>query len=374
MGKLNSVSGTAMTSRIPELDGLRGIAILLVLSFHYVNNQLVNSSHIIGKLVAKVTSFGWVGVDLFFVLSGFLIGSILLRNELSRNFFATFYIRRFVRIVPNYYLLLLVFMLLGEVSSISENHFLSGGREVPIWSYFAMVHNLFMAKLNSLGNDAISVTWSIGIEEQFYILFPVVLYFLSSRYIPHFLVFVIITANLLRLGFEHWIPPYVLLPCRMDAIAMGIGVAWLDQKFGVKEVVVKKYTLLVSLVFFSVLTCGYLYIKYKDIGPVRHSIFALVFSILLMWALSMKDGTFGVILRNKYLMWIGTISYSLYLFHYLILGVFHEVFLNQHGVVINDIRDIAVTISALSFSIIFSWGIYKYMEAPFVRIGKRYKY
>src|ERR1700692_1846026 len=67
--------------RIPELDGLRGIAVLMVVAFHYVNNQLINSNTYLGRIFYKLTSVGWVGVDLFFVLSGFLIGTILLNNR-----------------------------------------------------------------------------------------------------------------------------------------------------------------------------------------------------------------------------------------------------------------------------------------------------
>ena len=67
--------------RIPELDGLRGIAVLMVVAFHYINNQLVNANSHLGKIFYKLTSVGWVGVDLFFVLSGFLIGTILMNNK-----------------------------------------------------------------------------------------------------------------------------------------------------------------------------------------------------------------------------------------------------------------------------------------------------
>ena len=107
-------------SRIKQLDGLRGLAVLFVVAFHYINNQISNglvdqqSATTFQKILLKATYFGWVGVDLFFVLSGFLIGSILLRNKKSINLFKTFYIRRFVRIIPIYYLLLLVFLLANK--------------------------------------------------------------------------------------------------------------------------------------------------------------------------------------------------------------------------------------------------------------------
>src|ERR1700722_13730876 len=103
------------TRRIPEVDGLRGIAILLILFFHYINNQLTGSAFRAGKLLYGATSFFWSGVDLFFVLSGFLIGTILLRNKGSDRYFSTFYMRRLVRIIPNYYLLITLFALLAAL-------------------------------------------------------------------------------------------------------------------------------------------------------------------------------------------------------------------------------------------------------------------
>ena len=98
-------------SRIPELDGIRAMAILLILFFHYINNQLPESNNIFLRLLQKATSLGWSGVDLFFVLSGFLIGGILIRNKESENYFKTFYIRRFYRIFPFYYVLIYLFII-----------------------------------------------------------------------------------------------------------------------------------------------------------------------------------------------------------------------------------------------------------------------
>ena len=167
--------------RNPELDGLRGIAILLVMSFHYINNQLLHTTNPVGTKLAFITSFGWVGVDLFFVLSGFLIGSILIRNKESVNYFSTFYIRRIVRILPNYFLFLLLFFVLSSSPYFSTNYFLTGNNVIPGWSYFLMANNLYMAYLKNLGNDSLSVTWSIGVEEQFYLIFPLVIYFVGNK-------------------------------------------------------------------------------------------------------------------------------------------------------------------------------------------------
>ncbi|MDZ4757533.1 MAG: acyltransferase, partial [Bacteroidota bacterium] len=113
-------------NRVPEIDGLRGIAILMIVSFHYINNQLVASQNLFGKMLYFSTSFGWAGVDLFFVLSGYLIGSILLRTRTSPYYLQTFFVRRFLRIIPNYYLLLVIIFIVFNSSFFQSNTFLSG--------------------------------------------------------------------------------------------------------------------------------------------------------------------------------------------------------------------------------------------------------
>jgi len=153
---LDSSKQPSSQSRIPELDGLRGIAVILVVSFHYINNQLLSADTTIGKLSSKITSFGWVGVDLFFVLSGFLIGTILMNNKGSGKYFSTFVLRRIVRIIPNYYLLIGIYAGINLIPLFSSDYFLRGNRVIPVWSYLFMVHSIFMARLNNFGNTSIS--------------------------------------------------------------------------------------------------------------------------------------------------------------------------------------------------------------------------
>jgi peptidoglycan/LPS O-acetylase OafA/YrhL len=91
------------SKRIPELDGLRGVAILSVLIFHYFEPQGPTPPHSLTHYAQRLVLMGWSGVDLFFMLSGFLIGGILLDARESRSYFSTFYVRRFFRIIPIYY-------------------------------------------------------------------------------------------------------------------------------------------------------------------------------------------------------------------------------------------------------------------------------
>lgn len=360
--------------RIAELDGLRGLAILMIISFHYLNNQLIQSLNEWGILLSKVTSFGWIGVDLFFVLSGFLIGTILIRNKGSENYFSSFYLRRLVRIIPNYFLLMIIFMVIIIVPWFANNYFLTGNNVIPLWSYFAMLHNFYMAHLANLGNDAMSVTWSIGIEEQFYILFPIIVYFLKDHWLPIVLGVAIVSASFLRDGYQSWIPPYVLLPCRMDAISLGAIVAWVNQRSDLKALAKKYFWLLFACLLADLMICGFLFVKFNDLGIVKNTLFAIGFAVMLVFALTYSDSWYGKMLRTKILVWVGAISYSLYLFHYLILGLFHHCAGNKSGIGINDTNDVLVSIVAFIVSILFSWLVFKLLETPFVNWGKRFKY
>ena len=294
--------------RILELDGLRGIAVIMVISFHYINNQLVNASGDIGKILYKLTSFGWVGVDLFFVLSGFLIGTILINNRKSQNYFSTFYIRRIVRIIPNYYLLILLFVIIGFIPLFSSNYFLAGNKVIPTWAYILMVHNIIISHLNNFGNTSISITWSIGVEEQFYIVFPFLVYFLKEKWLPLILGFAILAAPFIRMYYTGWIPAYVLLPCRMDSIAFGAILAYANHFYSLKSILKKYMAIIFLTLVLDVLVCIYLFERFGDLGVFRNSLFAIVFSGMILFALVYKNSFYGNFLRNKKLVWIGTIS------------------------------------------------------------------
>lgn len=361
-------------NRIVELDGLRGVAILLVISFHYINNQLIHTTNTIGKALGFITSFGWVGVDLFFVLSGFLICSILLENKYSNNFFSTFFLRRVLRILPNYYFFLLLFFLPYAFGIFNKSTFLFSRSEVPVWSYFSLLSNFFMASNETMGVPALSITWSICIEEQFYLVFPIIIFFLRRRLIPYFLIFVIIVSPIIRLSYGDWIPRYVLLVTRMDSIAFGALVAYFYQFFDFKSSALKIKLILYVLILVDITICGLLYWFFKDLGVAKHSLFGLFFAFILWLIISVDSLMLKSVLRNNLLMQIGRMSYSLYLFHYFFLGLFYLLFSQNNYIGIGSINDVVITIFALIFSIVFSWFIFHRIESPFVNYGKKITY
>lgn len=361
-------------NRIPEIDGLRGIAILMVVSFHYINNQLVASQNLFGKMLYFSTSFGWAGVDLFFVLSGYLIGNILLRTKNSPYYLQTFFVRRLLRIIPNYYLLLVIIFIVFNSSFLQSNTFLSGNQSIPFWSYFFMIHNFFMGAQENMGNAALSVTWSIGIEEQFYVIFPFLLLVIKKKILPFLLITFIVLANVLRFSFDHWIPSYVLLPCRADAISLGVLVAWIGCEYNLSKWIAKYKTQLCSLLTILLIGCTSIFLIYKDLGVLKHTLLAIFFSIGLIFGIGGKEGKWRQLLRWRLLITTGNISYSLYLFHYLILGLSHYILSSKNYIGINNFFDVVVSMIAFVVSMVFAWLVYIFLETPMVTIGKRFKY
>ena len=183
--------------RIKGIDGLRGIAVLIVIFFHFLNNSYQNSNinnlNDIEILIMKLTSFGWAGVNLFFVLSGFLIGTILLSNIESNNFFRVFYFRRFLRILPVYFLLLTVFIF-------TKQYFYNPNitlfeKYIPVGAYFLLIQNFFMSHFGHFGPNALTPTWSLAVEEQFYIVIPFIIYYLNKKQILFVSIFFIVFAT-----------------------------------------------------------------------------------------------------------------------------------------------------------------------------------
>jgi len=198
--------------RIAALDGVRGLAILLVLVLHslWIGPGFGLA---LDHPYARIAQLGWCGVDVFFVLSGFLITGILVRSKGSRHYFRNFYARRSLRIFPLYYLVV------GLLLVMRANPSASGGDVVAHLLYCQ--NFLYAAGLEV--DPALEVTWSLAIEEQFYLLWPALVWLLSLRGLRALCICVITGAIGLRLylvwqGIER---THFLTPCRLDTLAAG---------------------------------------------------------------------------------------------------------------------------------------------------------
>ena len=287
--------------RLPALDALRGIAILFVLIHHYVPKQF------------KPDLF-WSGVDLFFVLSGFLIADILLKNRKAGNYYQTFYLRRAARILPLYWLLLLAFGLVINIDPESLGS--SFSRHLPFWSYFTFTQNFMYSARNFWGDPWLDVTWSLALEEQFYIFLSIAARNLNKKYLAGLSIFLILLAPVLRFFADSPITSYQLPLHRADSLMLGvlIAIAWqskVGQAFFHDN---KKYFLLALPVLFGGI--AYLFIIEAGIGlPLPHFVLAFFYADLLILGLTSSLEKPGLLFGNKFLGWLGLRSYGIYLLH-----------------------------------------------------------
>jgi peptidoglycan/LPS O-acetylase OafA/YrhL len=281
--------------RILELDGLRAFAISAVFLYHVWGLPL-----------------SWMGVDIFFVLSGFLITGVLLERKLRPGYFSRFYGRRARRILVPYYLLLVL-------SSV-----LFGTTWMKQWYWYIFFASNVPSAFHSVTHQSLDVLWSLAVEEQFYLIWPIAILFFSETALVWMAIMLIGLAPLLR-GFatafvSSSAPIYNLMPFRMDLLAAGALVAILFRRSPAKirdlpllgpTLVACAGGALVSLSHFPSFRTG-ANVQFNNVV-----LFSFTLSIavgLLLWALQ-GQGFFPAILRLRVLRFVGRISYSMYLVH-----------------------------------------------------------
>jgi len=371
--------------RIPELDGLRGIAIGTVLFFHYFFFiAAVPPGSVLSYLMVG-GRMGWSGVDLFFVLSGFLIGGILLDARDSSNFFCVFYLRRFFRIIPAYLLLLTAYLLLNTLVTGHSTRTLALVTQngLPIGPYFLFLQNFWMGAHNTLGGSTLGITWSLAIEEQFYLTLPLLI-----RLVPrHRLVSTILTgvafAEVLRLLLYFLFPKnstfyFVLMPYRADALLLGVFGAyavrepawrrWLEENHRRFWIPLVALAVGMAIMLKLLPRTGYVLMALGG-----YTWIAAFFLCGLMYGVLVPESWLSHCLRWGWLRSLGLIAYGTYLFHELALNVFFAVFRSSTPHIVS-LGDLFLTLAALATTIVFCSLSWKYFEKPLVRIGHRWHY
>jgi len=313
--------------RIPALDGLRGIAILMVLLRHSIAGTPTNSP--VWTRVLEPLRLTWSGVDLFFVLSGFLIGGILLDARCSPRYFQTFYIRRAFRILPVYFVFMAVY--LGRhlpTSSLKGAFGETSHLQLPWLSFFTFTQNFWMVTLGWFGPMTTAPTWSLAVEEQFYLTVPIIIRRLRTSTLYAVIVGVIVFTPILRAVFPRLIAHgefacYVLMPCRADALSLGVLAALLVRNPSFRSWISTRLWLLNLLSGICFLGIAYLtYWAWDQYSPPMStwglSCLALFYTCIL---LSVVCGTSIAerLLRNPCLMRLGTVAYCTYLVHSILI-------------------------------------------------------
>ncbi|OQP66875.1 hypothetical protein A3860_00460 [Niastella vici] len=327
-----------------ELDGIRAIAALMVIVFHFFGEFKATG---LFAVLNKIAVFGQTGVSLFFVLSGFLITRILLSTKESPGYFVNFYARRALRIFPLYYLFLAIYYILLPLTL--NTPIVSLSLQKYHWLYlqnFAMTFRW--------PNEGPIHFWSLAVEEHFYLFWPLLVYFLSSRKLMVSSVFIIILAFcvrllLVKLNYE----VFYFTFCRIDELAVGTLLAILETKKKLNEKNAKKFLYLAVAILIP--TLGLWTVFTGAANPViqvsKFILLSFTYFAVIGFVVSIKE-THPVkrILETKSLLFSGKISYGLYVYHPMCIGLI-SVFLKTKSIALNFILAIVSTylVATVSF-------------------------
>jgi peptidoglycan/LPS O-acetylase OafA/YrhL len=372
----------AQAGFIPPLDGLRGIAIILVMLHHFTYYRPASG---IEAHVAGVLYFGWAGVDLFFVLSGFLITGILLDTRGSPRYFTTFYARRTLRIFPLYYLVL--FLGLVVLPKFPAAHTVVAGpiELPPQWPYWLYLTNISIAQRGWV-HGWLDVAWSLAIEEHFYLVWPLVIWLCPPRLVALLCAVILVAEPAARIyarGIDYpalWI--YVLTWYRVDGLALGALLA-LAQRRGLFPALDRSVPIVVIAGVAGIIACtilgGHTWWWNRRMQQYGYSLIAITAGAMLVSAISRPaDSLWPRMLSAGWLRAFGKYSYSLYLIHLPVMRAVREY-------VFNPLQVETIGIGPWSEQVLFygaatapafalAWLSWRFFEAPILRLKARFPY
>ena len=370
-------------ARMRELDGLRGLAILLVVIWHYLVTRNGPDPGSLHYLFNRTFSFAWGGVDLFFVLSGFLIGGILIDSRGRDDFFRRFYKRRIARLMPLYLVVIALYIITLPAAAIidpSGNSWLYyNADKFPLWSYLAYAQNFYMAANNSFGPNWLGDTWSLAIEEQFYLLVPLVVYFVPVRPLPCLFaalaVLALLFRNLYIAAGGSIIGTYVLLPARSEGLLVGLLVACIYRNPHVRLWLKTHQAWLIAAL--ALLLCGLagFVVGHQEIySPftriLGYSYLPLVAAAVLLVALNVDWPVVKNCFTNAALVELGTISYAVYLLHNPVRALATLTLLdgNQR---IDNLPALFVALASFALTVLLARLSWRHLEKPFIDLAHR---
>ena len=312
---------------ILALDGLRGIAILMVIFCHFVSNLWITADGWAWPLVA-IAHAGWAGVDLFFVLSGFLITGILVDARGSPSYFKAFYARRVLRILPAYYgFLLVIFVLLPLLHlGAGENYMLA--RQHQSW-YWLHLTNIMMAlgELPGRGPYPSTLFWSLAVEEQFYFIWPAIVALCSTTTLRKVCIGGVLLCIVLRIvGGMTGVSELTLsvLPItRGDTLFVGGLLAIEYRRGGLERYVrIAKLAAPLATVLLVALTIKYGQLDYLDRGTAMFGSIAIMVlgASAVVIGITSETSRYARALRSGVLRFFGRYSYAIYIVHTAVLA------------------------------------------------------
>ena len=305
-----------------------------------------------------------------FVLSGYLITKILLANTTSPDYFSAFYGRRSFRILPVYFILVAIYLVGRQVGGSAPILF---GGPLP-WFYVVGLQNVWMAVDQTYGATWLAGTWSLAVEEQFYLVFPLVVYLAPPKTIPWMLMALLVLCPAGRviaycLGDE--LGYYVLMPLRADVLAIGALIAWLEFSSAIDASVRRIF----QAVFWTTLCCFPIFAWIVENSTFNnavwgHTYLTAFYGSMVFMVLDRKRAPQLAWLRSGFAAFFARISYALYLTHgYVLILVFLAAGHDRHGIL--TWRGAALTLCAFAISVAICAASYRFIEGPLIKSAHR---
>lgn len=368
------------SDRLSGLDGLRGIAILLVIVWHYFIDQRATGPDA-DLLVVRLLRWTWSGVDLFFVLSGFLIARNLLGQPADRKTIAIFFVRRAGRLLPLYVLFLLAYLLarpflLGWNAPVSI--WLAGETIGPSWSYPLFMQNIAMAINGSWPGHWLAPTWTLAVEVQFYLVAPLLFLVIPRRHLVPALLGIAAFSIALRCAFvafsDYTLAAHVLFPCRAETFCIGASIAvlmldpdredWFRRNIHEIE---RRFKLLVAALL--IMSAAGVVLHSVPMSTLGYTFLAVTASHLLLIALYVDTGRWRSILSNKMLRHIGVRSFGYYLIHQPVRGMLALVLADYSHV---EPMSPVLSLAAFALTALIAATSWRWVEAPAIAWSRRY--